>query len=163
MRNLWLALLIFVCLPSVPGAEKAARSMADLPKGVAETPVKDALDKAARAETAPQQNSPVSVEEARSAAEIQREFVKRAIVREAGLNRETKGRRIEPPVVRVLSGPQTVETERHSQVLKVENPKVAPGAVTWKKDFAAACEAAKVSGKAVLVFQLLGRLDNEFC
>jgi hypothetical protein len=41
--------------------------------------------------------------------------------------------------------------------------KVAPGLVRWHADFAAACAAARASGKPVLLFQLLGRLDDELC
>jgi hypothetical protein len=41
--------------------------------------------------------------------------------------------------------------------------KVAPGLVRWHAGFEAACAAARVSGKPVLLFQLLGRLDEEFC
>src|SRR5262245_50300670 len=40
---------------------------------------------------------------------------------------------------------------------------VAPGLVRWRATFASACEAASYSGKPVLLFQLLGRLDREFC
>ena len=41
--------------------------------------------------------------------------------------------------------------------------RVAPGLVCWNADFDAACAAAKLSHKPVLLFQLLGRLDEEFC
>ena len=40
--------------------------------------------------------------------------------------------------------------------------KVAPGRVRWHADFEAACAAAKKSGKPVLLFQLLGQLDERF-
>jgi hypothetical protein len=43
------------------------------------------------------------------------------------------------------------------------NPKVQPGKVKWHKDFAAASAAAKKSGKPVLLFQMLGKLDDQFC
>jgi hypothetical protein len=43
------------------------------------------------------------------------------------------------------------------------NPKVAPGRVKWHASFDAACEAARKSGKPVLLFQMLGKLDDEFC
>jgi hypothetical protein len=43
------------------------------------------------------------------------------------------------------------------------NPKVQPGAVRWHKDFDAACAAAKKSGKPVLLFQMMGKLDDRFC
>jgi hypothetical protein len=44
-----------------------------------------------------------------------------------------------------------------------ENPKVEPGKVKWHSDLAAACKAARVSGKPVLLFQMMGRLDQQFC
>jgi hypothetical protein len=43
------------------------------------------------------------------------------------------------------------------------NPKVAPGKVRWHKDFASACAAAAKSGKPVLLFHMMGRLDDKFC
>ena len=44
-----------------------------------------------------------------------------------------------------------------------DNPAVQPGKVKWQPTFEAACEAAKISGKPVLLFQMLGRLDQQFC
>ena len=41
--------------------------------------------------------------------------------------------------------------------------RVAPGRVSWHADRAAAERASRVSGKPVMVFQLLGNLDEEFC
>jgi hypothetical protein len=43
------------------------------------------------------------------------------------------------------------------------NPKVEPGKVRWHADFAAACRAAATSGKPVLLFHMMGRLDEKFC
>jgi hypothetical protein len=43
------------------------------------------------------------------------------------------------------------------------NPKVAPGKVSWHADLATACAAAKTSGKPVLLFQMMGKLDDQFC
>jgi hypothetical protein len=43
------------------------------------------------------------------------------------------------------------------------NPKVAPGLVRWHGSFAAACEAARKSGKPVLLCQMMGKLDQQFC
>jgi hypothetical protein len=43
------------------------------------------------------------------------------------------------------------------------NPKVEPGKVNWHPDFATACQAAHLSGKPVLLFQMMGRLDDKFC
>ena len=43
------------------------------------------------------------------------------------------------------------------------NPKVRPGLVRWHTDFTAACAAAKDWGKPVLLFQMMGKLDQRFC
>ena len=53
-----------------------------------------------------------------------------------------------------------------SQVRSIDrfvNPKVKPGEVAWHSNFSAACDASKQSGKPVLLFQLLGKLDDQFC
>ena len=38
----------------------------------------------------------------------------------------------------------------------------APGLVHWHRTFNEACERAKVSGKPVLLFHMMGSLDQEF-
>jgi hypothetical protein len=43
------------------------------------------------------------------------------------------------------------------------NPRVAPGKIRWHASFAEACAAAKKSGKPVLLFHLMGKLDEQFC
>lgn len=43
------------------------------------------------------------------------------------------------------------------------SPKVEPGKVHWHRDFAAACAAAGKSRRPVLLFQLMGKLDDRFC
>ena len=43
------------------------------------------------------------------------------------------------------------------------NPKVEPGKVRWHKDFETACRVSKKSGKPVLLFQMMGKLDDRFC
>lgn len=43
------------------------------------------------------------------------------------------------------------------------NPPARPGRVRWHDDFAAACTAARGSGKPVFLFHMLGRLDEKFC
>src|SRR5262249_35818612 len=43
------------------------------------------------------------------------------------------------------------------------NPKVEPGRVRWHPTFDAACAAAQKSGKPVLLFHLMGKLDDQFC
>lgn len=44
-----------------------------------------------------------------------------------------------------------------------QNPPVEPGLVRWHPGFEAACRAAAASGKPVLLFDMLGRLDREHC
>jgi hypothetical protein len=43
------------------------------------------------------------------------------------------------------------------------NPKVQPGLVHWHPSFAAACQKALHSRKPVLLFQMMGQLDEQFC
>jgi len=43
------------------------------------------------------------------------------------------------------------------------NPKVEPGKVKWHADFDTACKAAAKSGKPVMLFQMMGKLDDQFC
>jgi len=43
------------------------------------------------------------------------------------------------------------------------NTQVKPGDVAWHPSFATACEASEQSGKPVLLFQLMGKLDDQFC
>lgn len=44
-----------------------------------------------------------------------------------------------------------------------DNPQVQPGKVKWHANFADACAAAQKSGKPVLLFQMMGKLDEQFC
>ncbi len=70
---------------------------------------------------------------------------------------------IEAPVKHLLlaAPKQPVDDPKHDAAF--DNPKVAPGKVRWHADFAAACAASKESGKPVLLFQLMGNLDDRFC
>ena len=43
------------------------------------------------------------------------------------------------------------------------NRRVQPGLVSWHRDFAAACAARRGSGKPVMHFFMMGRLDQELC
>ncbi|MGI9516501.1 MAG: hypothetical protein ACR2NP_05630 [Pirellulaceae bacterium] len=43
-----------------------------------------------------------------------------------------------------------------------DNPSCEPGLIEWHESFAEACAASRESGKPVLLFQLLGRLDERF-
>jgi hypothetical protein len=62
----------------------------------------------------------------------------------------------------------TINPQRHrqidSQVNKDENenPKVKPGLVEWHDDFETAKMASAISGKPVLLFQMMGQLDQRF-
>lgn len=67
---------------------------------------------------------------------------------------------IESPPKRFLA--QTVPSPA-SPASEFINPKVEPGKVRWHKTFADACRAAKKSGKPVLLFQMMGKLDECFC
>jgi len=48
-------------------------------------------------------------------------------------------------------------------VASSDNPKVEPGKVRWHKDLETACAASRTSGKPVLVFHMMGKLDDRFC
>ena len=66
--------------------------------------------------------------------------------------RDFSKRQVELPIEQAL--PVTSLTESRS---------ASPGLVRWHADHDAALAAAARSGKPVLLFQLLGRLDQEFC
>ena len=68
----------------------------------------------------------------------------------------TKRQAIEKPT-------QDVVASRSAAAAEFRNPKVAPGKVHWQPTFAAACDAARRSGKPVLLFQMMGKLDDQFC
>jgi hypothetical protein len=65
---------------------------------------------------------------------------------------------IEKPTVAVVAGSSSV-----AETKDFANPKVKPGDVKWHTSFADACQAAEKSGKPVLLFQLMGKLDDQFC
>ncbi len=46
---------------------------------------------------------------------------------------------------------------------EVVNPKVPPGLVRWHENFQTACDAARKSGKPVLLFHMMGKLEDQFC
>ncbi len=69
--------------------------------------------------------------------------------------------RVESPTEKMLAGRTDPSTSGTNP--QFINPKVEPGKVRWHKTFAAACRAAKQSGKPVLLFQMMGKLDERFC
>jgi hypothetical protein len=68
---------------------------------------------------------------------------------------------IEDGPVQVLAMTEAVPTAPASPAFA--NPKVEPGKVKWHTDFDTACKAAAKSGKPVLLFQMMGKLDDQFC
>ena len=72
----------------------------------------------------------------------------------------TKTIRIEKPASAILAhNTAGVSTTAKEFV----NPKVEAGRVHWHPSLAAACEAAKKSGRPVFLFQMMGKLDDQFC
>jgi hypothetical protein len=72
-------------------------------------------------------------------------------------------RRVERPTEEVLALLKETVAKAEAADSGFVNPKVAPGKVTWHKDFAEACAASGKSGKPVLLFQMMGKLDDQFC
>jgi hypothetical protein len=70
---------------------------------------------------------------------------------------------VEPPTEMAIARRTTPVPTAVASSAAVANPRVAPGKVQWHANFAAACEAAQKSGKAVLLFQMMGKLDEQFC
>ena len=79
---------------------------------------------------------------------------------------------IERPLKRIISDsglttngdakPQTVVAPTLKEE-RTSHGRVKPGSVKWHDSLKSACAAAHHSGKPVLVFQMMGRLDQEFC
>jgi hypothetical protein len=69
----------------------------------------------------------------------------------------------------VIESPTKVVVRNATKVAPVPtgdtfvNPKVTPGKVNWHTSLADACAAARKSGKPVLLFQMMGKLDDKFC
>ena len=95
----------------------------------------------------------------RESATVPRSATKPGVVVDPG-----KGK-IEFPTKSVLprSGPSDVSRESARAVGDTTNPTVKAGLVQWHPSFAKACEAAKTSGKPVLLFHMMGLLDKQFC
>lgn len=70
---------------------------------------------------------------------------------------------IEAPVKNLLLAAPKQPVDEPKPTANFKNAKVAPGKVRWHDDFATARAASKVSGKPVLLFQLMGNLDDRFC
>jgi hypothetical protein len=72
----------------------------------------------------------------------------------------TKTLQIEKPASSILAHDTSGGTASAKEFV---NPKVQPGNVHWHPTLPVACEAAKKSGKPVLLFQMMGKLDDQFC
>src|SRR5690348_3805366 len=70
---------------------------------------------------------------------------------------------IEAPTKKILAGRTVPSSSEPGSASTFNNPKVQPGKVRWHKTFADACQAAKQSRKPVLLFQMMGKLDERFC
>jgi hypothetical protein len=57
----------------------------------------------------------------------------------------------------------TVAKETAEPVESFVNPQVEPGLVRWHESYESACSASAKSGKPVLLFQMMGNLDDRFC
>jgi hypothetical protein len=75
----------------------------------------------------------------------------------------TKTVAIERPVKNLLVAATQAPANNSQAAAALENPKVAAGKVRWHHDFSAACTASQASGKPVILFQLMGNLDDRFC
>lgn len=70
---------------------------------------------------------------------------------------------IEAPTEWMLDLTQTIpQPPQNNESVNDGNPNVEPGLVNWHPDFETACAASKKSGKPVLLFHLLGKLDQRF-
>ena len=67
---------------------------------------------------------------------------------------------IEPPALALV---QQKSTTPAASVKAFVNAHVEPGKVHWHATFADACQAAQKSRKPVLLFQMMGKLDDLFC
>jgi hypothetical protein len=67
---------------------------------------------------------------------------------------------IEPPALAVVRQKSTTPAVSGKAFV---NARVLPGKVHWHATFADACQAAQKSRKPVLLFQMMGKLDDLFC
>jgi hypothetical protein len=67
---------------------------------------------------------------------------------------------IEPPALAVVQHKSAAPVAPAKAFV---NARVWPGKVHWHATFADACQAAGKSGKPVLLFHMMGKLDDLFC
>ena len=120
----------------------------DVGKGFIEAPV-EALVAAKTASTKDREaNKTVAV----NTGQPERASTKRVDVRK---------RATEFPTKELLAS--TVAKEETESAERFVNPHVEPGLVRWHESFEAAGAASAKSGKPVLLFQMMGNLDDRFC
>lgn len=66
-------------------------------------------------------------------------------------------------VLALLMGPAQGAQLAAPSTAQSDDDRVAAGCVAWHPTLEAARAAAEISGRPVLQFQLLGRLDERFC
>ena len=57
----------------------------------------------------------------------------------------------------------TVSSPASAEKPPEDNPRVVPGLVKWHASVSDAKAASEKSGRPVLVFHMMGRLDKQFC
>ncbi|HIA51152.1 MAG TPA: hypothetical protein EYN91_03555 [Candidatus Melainabacteria bacterium] len=75
----------------------------------------------------------------------------------------TPAKEVSTPAKEVSSPAKDVPARAHKPALKPQQEKVAPGKVHWHRAIQTAMDASKQSGKPVLLFQMMGHLDDRFC
>ena len=82
-----------------------------------------------------------------------------------GLPQDAGKSEVEKPVKKKIAdfGKKMAEMPIKKSMDKKDDSGFAPGKVKWHASFDKAVAAAKKSGKPVLLFQLLGNLNEEFC
>lgn len=70
---------------------------------------------------------------------------------------------IEAPLKRLISSASSTNSASSYLLGAAMEKKVVPGLVSWTGDMELAKGKAKALGKPILVFQMMGRLDEEFC
>lgn len=63
----------------------------------------------------------------------------------------------------IVSPAKSVESSKPAVKPQPTTEKVEPGKVRWHKAVQTAMDASKRTGKPVLLFQMMGRLDDRFC
>ncbi|MDG2014202.1 MAG: hypothetical protein P8J33_11890 [Pirellulaceae bacterium] len=129
-----------------PGIQQAGEVRFDVGKSLIEAPVKKALLKASN--TNPQDNTPIR----------NQRFDNPPSKKSFGTLDVSKTF-IEIPSKKLL------ESTKFTAVLPnnfSDNPPCQPGLVTWHRDLQEAKAASLRSGKPILLFQLLGKLDEKF-